>query len=302
MDLFPKVPHTVTFSQIQMNQVARGDCLHVVFEGDDDKTLAKRMFRDCESPVHWIVGHGRVNCLRIHGLCKQRKVPRVLVVVDSDYGRKLNTLEDPHLVAYTDLNDMECTVLAVDPVVERHQEEFVDRNRVRECLSRCGYDSLFSVVVERAARLGAYRFVNQRDKRSLRFRNPKPPGDLPYAEFIDIAPEFSWRDEVFREWFAARNCDKSEDVAALFDAVDGLSMNTDDHLEWCQGHDLLALYAVIHSRLNVESGGHPREGKDLEVFVRERLSPVRLKSTEVFRRVEAFLGWELPSDQVPLSR
>ena len=80
MDLFPKVPHTVTFSRIQMNQVARGDSLHVVFEGDDDVDMAKRMFSKCGRPVHWIVGYGRVNCLRVHELCKTRNVPRVLVV------------------------------------------------------------------------------------------------------------------------------------------------------------------------------------------------------------------------------
>jgi hypothetical protein len=306
MDIFPKIPATSTFSQIEITQAADPQILHIILEGEDDVDFLRGLFfRDSSlrdpklNSPKWVNAYGRPNCMRVHELCVKRGTQGVLFVVDADFDRKLNSLKLSEAVAYTDRNDMECTVLAVDPILERVQEQYHNKTVVQELLDIAGHSSLFTLAVDRASQLGRYRFVDKRDKLSIRFKNPKPDIAPPYESFLSKDNSFSWDDIAFREWVTRRNPDKNESVCRLFEAVDRLPQPDDDKLDWCQGHDLISLHAVVHNRVIAQAGGEALDGRALEEFVRRNVEPSRVRAAEVIRRIEVFVGWELPVSSEP---
>jgi len=300
MDIFPKIPPTATFSQIEINQAAHPKGLHIVLEGKDDIEFLRGLFlgnskQTLPVRVDWVNACGRPSCMKVHQLCLERGTQRVLFVVDADFDRKLNMLQSFKAVAYTDRNDMECTVLAVDPVLERVQEEYGNKEAVRQLLDAAGHLSLFALAVDRASRIGKYRFVDKRDKLSLRFKNSKPDTDPPYELFLRSDDGLTWDEHAFRAWLSQRNHDAAAKVSQLFDAMDRLPQGEEEKLDWCQGHDLIALHAVIHNRLVATAGGTKTDGRRLEDFVRRNVEPSRVRAAEVIRRIEVFVGWELLS-------
>jgi hypothetical protein len=300
MDIFPKIPPGATFSQIEIVQAANPDSLHVICEGADDRDFLEGLFlgsteKASAGRVKWVIGHGRPYCLKIHRLCVERGKQRVLFVVDADYDRKLNVLQPLEAVAYTDRNDMECTVLAIDPVLDRLQEQYAGKETVQRLLDATGHSSVFALAVDRASRMGRYRFIDKRDKLSLRFKNPKPDVEPPYDTFLLLDAKFSWNDTAFREWLLQRNQNAGLEVAKLFERVDQLPQTEEDNLDWCQGHDLIALHAVIHNHIIAKVGGETIDSRRLEGLVRRNVEPSRVRAAEVIRRLEAFVGWELLS-------
>jgi len=298
MDQFPKTAPEAIVSAIQFHAVAMPNGLHVIVEGDDDVAFFKRLFRECDRTIRWHNACGRPNVFRVHRLCGERKISRVFFVVDADWHRRLGTIEEWGNVAYTDRNDMECTVLSLDPVLERLQGVFVSHAQANAFLVRCGRESLFRAVVDRAARIGRYRFINHRDKLNLAFKNPKPCTEPPYDAFLTNDCDIAWDDEAFRTWVAARNCGNPGGVASLFQSSDELSEPGDDLLDWCQGHDLLAIHAVLHSRLAGTPYDSECAGRQLEGVVRDNAIPSRTRNAIVFQRLEGFLGWRLPSEEI----
>jgi hypothetical protein len=296
MDHFPKIKPEAIVSAIQIHSVADPDGLHVVLEGDDDVTLLKRLFKAC-GWVRWHDANGRPNVFRVHRLCQSNRMSGVLFVADADWHRRLGALEECENVAYTDRNDMECTVLAVDPVLQRHQGRFVSAARANAFLTKAGHDSLFSAAVERASRLGVYRFINHRDKLSLAFKNRKPCTELPYDTFLSEGEDMAWNDGAFREWLAGRNCDMTSEVARLFKAHEAIGGLEDEPLDWCQGHDLLAIHAVLHSRISGTPCDVEVAGRQLEDLVRRQVSPGLVREADVIRRLEVFVGCELLDDE-----
>jgi hypothetical protein len=300
MDIFPKIPPTATFSQIEITQAADPKGLHIVLEGRDDIDFLKGLFlNNCKHTVpvqvHWVNACGRPYCMKVHQLCLERGTGRVLFVVDADFDRKLNVLQTFDALAYTDRNDMECTVLAVDPVLERVQDEYEDKESVSHLLDMAGHSSLFSLAVDRASHIGKHRFVDKRDKLSLRFKNPKPDTDPPYESFLRADKSLSWDEDAFRDWLSQRNPEAAAKVARLFEEVEQLQQADEEKLDWCQGHDLIALHAVIHNRIVAAAGGNKTDGRRLEDFVRRNVEPSRVRAAQVIQRIEVFVGWELLS-------
>lgn len=300
MDIFPKIPPTATFSQIQITQAADPKGLHVVLEGRDDKEFLERLFLGNRKQivpvqVRWVDACGRPNCMKVHQLCLESGTKRVLCVVDADFDRKLNAIQTFDALAYTDRNDMECTVLAVDPVLERVQDNYGNKESVRHLLDAAGHSSLFALAVDRASQVGKYRFVDKRDKLSLRFKNPKPDTDPPYESFLRTDNSLSWDEHAFRDWLSQRNPDAAAKLTRLFEEVERLPQAGEEKLDWCQGHDLIALHAVIHNRIVASEGGKKTDGRGLEDFVRRNVEPSRVRAAEVIRRIEVFVGWELLS-------
>lgn len=298
MDIFPKIPPKATFSQIEFTQAANPKGLHIVLEGKDDIDFLKGLFlgdakQTVPVQVTWVNACGRPNCMKVHQLCLERGTGRVLFVVDADFDRKLNVLQSFEAVAYTDRNDMECTVLAVDPVLERVHEQYENKEAVHRLLDRAGYSSLFKLAVDRASQMGIYRFVDKRDRLSLRFKNAKPHTEPPYESFLRNDDVLSWDEHTFRLWLTQRNQDAAANISRLFDEVDRLPQAEGDKLDWCQGHDLIALHAVIHNRMVAAAGGKATDGRRLEDFVKRNVEPSRVRAAEVIRRIEVFVGWEL---------
>ena len=300
MDIFPKIPPGATFSQIEIVQAVNPDTLHVVCEGADDIDFLQELFlaaadRASDGRVKWVIGHGRPYCMKIHRLCLERGKKRVLFVVDADYDRKLNVLQPFEAVAYTDRNDMECTVLAVDPVLDRLQDQYAAKEASQRLLEATGHSSVFALAVDRASRMGRYRFVDKREKLSLRFKNPKPDVEPPYESFVSPDDKVSWNDSALRAWLLERNQDAPLKVAKLFEEVDQLPNSEEDKLDWCQGHDLIGFHAVIHNRMVAIVGGEVIDIRQLEDLVRRNVEPARVRAADVIRRLEAFVVWELRS-------
>jgi hypothetical protein len=297
MDLFPKIKPEALVSTIEIHVATKPHWLHVVLEGDDDATLLKRLFKPCDTFVRWHVANGRPNVFRVHRLCKSRGIGRVLFVADADWHRRLGALEELEDVAYTDRNDMECTVLSIDPVLERHQGDFVSTHQAEAFLAEVGHESLFDTAVELASHMGLYRFINHRDKLNLAFKSPRPCTEPPYDSFLGGGGGVAWDDSAFRKWFAARNQDRPAEVVALFKAVDAVGELDEDRLDWCQGHDLIAIHAVLHSRIAGVPCDIEVAGRQLEELLRCESTPSVVRRADVIRRLELFVGRQIGDDE-----
>jgi hypothetical protein len=249
-----KLPAEVIFNSIKM-QRASGRPV-VLVEGETDVSVFKYL---CGSAVDVIDANGKVNALRVAKLCDQGNVPWVRVVVDADYDRLLDRLYDSPRVMYTDLNDLECTMVGCGVLEQLSVEIISDASLVRLSAELGGRD-LRQALIEGAATIGKYRLANEIGGFGLRFRN------MPASQLL-MRDRFEVDETALRQWITDAN-PESRDVGGLWRLVDGDSLNQFEALELCNGHDLVELLAAFTARFGPDNQRAVWERPNLETLLR----------------------------------
>jgi len=203
--------------------------------------------------------NGKVNAVRVAQMCDQGKVPRVRVVVDADYDRVLGRVCSSPRVVYTDLNDLECTMVGCGVLEHLSAEIMSDAALVGLSEKLCGR-TLRQALIEGAATIGKYRLANEVGGYGLRFRN------MP-ASTVLMKDTFEVDERALRQWITDAN-PESRELDSLWHLVDGDSLHGYDPVDLCNGHDLVELLAAFTARYGPENQRAVWERANLETLLR----------------------------------
>jgi len=278
MNAFARPDAKATYTSFRFVREAHPRELFVVVEGDTDRNLlASKVFRQ-HPKAQILVAGNKINALRVERLSRELiSLAPVIFVVDADYDRHMGKSEQSDVVVYTDANDMECTILSIDDVLERTEHELMPRSVISQLLTDTGYRTLRDLVISRAAHVGRYRLTNATRELGLSFK------DLPYSVVFE-PPRFSWCDSVFRDWMRDKNAAQASRVDQLFAAVDETAWGGDD-LNVCRGHDLLEVLSIIQKHFAPAHGYNCWESRLLESILRVAVDESRLRATRMVQRL-----------------
>ena len=283
------------YSWLKMARVSDPHNPFLVCEGITDQKILRALIAKLRSDNRpkLFPGYGKLTALSVEKLCRKHgDVSPVAFVVDADYDRHVNQSRESPTVFYTDGNDMECTLLMVDDILERWRdhENLVPSLVLNEVLSDTRCETWYDFVVDRASYMGQYRLLDRQLKLHLSFRS-KSNGvleDPPWEEFLE-PPSFAWNDARFRDWLALQNTqseEKQEGVRKLFAAFDGLG-DVPRGVTLCRGHDLLHVLCIVVNYLAPD--GWPRYNpSQLEEMLRMVVDLNKLGGTQMWREVDRF--------------
>ena len=231
------------YSELSMYRVASPKLPFVVVEGETDRNLLenKLSIRRPRAEVH--VAGNKKTALKVNDLARARQnLNPIVFVLDADFDRFTGRDRQSETVVYTDANDMECTILSVDNVIDRIEPELLPRHVIGEILATASFASLKDLVIDCAWEIGKYRAINDKDNLSLSFRFPEGIG---YIDFYQL-PGFRWRDDAFRTWVRNNPRNLPQKVDKLFTEVDGTAWSN-DKIHLCRGHDVVEILAMIQN-------------------------------------------------------
>jgi hypothetical protein len=249
-----KLPAETIFSSITMQGAARRPV--VLVEGETDVGVFKHIL---PSSVQVMEANGKVNAVRVAEMCDKGKVPRVRVVVDADYDRVLGRVCSSPRVVYTDLNDLECTMVGCG-VLEQLSAEIMSDAALIRLSETLGGRTLRQALIEGAATIGKYRLANEVGGYGLRFRN------MPASKVL-MKDTFEVDERALRQWITDAN-PESRELDSLWRLVDGDSLHGYDPVDLCNGHDLVELLAAFTARYGPENQRAVWERANLETLLR----------------------------------
>ena len=248
----------------------------LIVEGETDRNLFCKFL----GSSHWevIPAQGKRIALGLAAHADRRNLNFLLVVIDADWDRCLGRCIVSDTIVYTDHNDMECTIIATD-TLDDVARELLPASALKSLLKETGHPTLRALLCDRAATLGWFRLISERDRLSLKFR------DLPFPEFLGEA-DFAWDCQGLLGWLRKNNAGKEEAVARLESAFYSLrDSGGPKGLDACCGHDLLGLMAVLSARLGPSGGRDPWTGKQIEAAVRLSFAATQYSKTEMAARI-----------------
>ena len=288
------------YSSLRMARVSDAHTPFLICEGITDQKVLRALIASLRTDLRprLFPGYGKINALRVEKLCRSLGgVSPVAFVVDADYDRHVGQSHQSPTVFYTDANDMECTMLMVDDILERwrDRENLVPSAVLNKVLSETGCGTWHEFIVDRASRMGQYRLVDRQQKLGLSFRSREAggPTDPPWGEFLE-PPTFTWNDARFRDWLLVQNTepeDRREVVDRLFSVFECIR-DAPRGLDLCRGHDLLQVLSVVVNYL-APKGWPQYEPTQLEEMLRMVVDLNKLGGTAMWKSVNRFAEVEV---------
>lgn len=146
----------IIVTEIRMMSVAfKG--VHLLVEGDDDSKFWKQ--RVCATNVTIVNCEGKTNLLGASALVQRQGISSVAGVYDPDFERLFGVTHHPNLLAPTDHNDLELTLIASN-ALSVFIHEYADPNQVRDFEESTG--ATVSQHLEQTSRqFGQLRYISQ---------------------------------------------------------------------------------------------------------------------------------------------
>ncbi len=256
---------------------AADDVATVLVEGiNDAKCLGVHVNA---SSARLLPCHGSKNLDRARQLVDQESVVGVLAIRDSDwYGVLHDRIESDNLV-YTDLYDLDSTIMLSTGVGRRVALVFGQADRVVTHCQKLGAAVPDELVVRVASRLGLLRAASELAGLSLSLR------DFPFQEVLDV-DSLAISDERVIAIAIRRTAGCFLSVEEVLAAMDVEELRVVPPLRLCSGHELAAVLSLL-CRSAWGGGGVGREL--LLQSVRSALSCAELQQLELY---EAVRGWE----------
>lgn len=249
----------------------------LLLEGEDDC--------DCLGPhvdaasARFMPCGGKSNLDRAITLVDQNNVDLVLAVRDSDWVGVLETPSESPNIVYTDLYDLDATILLRTDIGRRVALMFGERERVEHHCEDTGAASPAAIAADIAAEVGIVRLASERSDANLSLR------DFPIQEIYDSVEATIRRDRLITIAITRSSaCQYSNDDLRQLVEVERRSWWAPDRLS--SGHDLAGAFAVLCRQV---WGGSTVGAKFLLKAARLALSCAELQTLELYHAVE---DWE----------
>lgn len=277
------------FSSVVMLRSA-DDLAVVLVEGDGDA--------QCLSPhvdasrARLLACHGSANLDRARELVDEVGITGVVAIRDSDwFGVLVSRVESDNLV-YTDLYDLDASIMLLTAVGRRVALVFGQAEKVLSHCETLDAGSPGELVVRVASRLGLLRAASELRELSLSLR------DFPFQEVMD-ARSVAVSEERLIAIAIARTPECRLSVEEVRGAMEDEELQSLPPRRLCSGHDLAAVMSIL-CRSAWGGGGVGREL--LLQSVRSALSCAELQALELYKAVQgwevrtSYRVWECPTD------
>lgn len=217
-------------------------------------------------------GHSRTTVERAIELVDQTDTERVVALVDRDWTTVLFPATESANLFFTDLYDLDATILFEGDVLERVLSSLTDRERRRNDLDELKV-SARELLIQLAGVMGVGRYVAVRDELEIRFR------ELPAHACVDSAHcriDISALAIVAVRKSKEPKCDEGQLANFIREQ---LQEEEDDLLRFCSGHDLAA---QIASLARTKWGGAKISADLVERTLRAALDCQTLKMTTFY--------------------
>lgn len=264
------------FAEVLMHQTADARSL-LLLEGPDDC--------DCLAPhvdevtAHVIPCHGNANLDRVMELVDLRNVERVVAIRDRDWFDIIDTPAGSDNVVYTDLYDLDASILCSTDIARRLSLVFGTADKVRSHCDHVGRNSPISVAACIAAEVGIIRLASSRNGLDLSTRN------FPIHDVCEVSHGTVKQEDLFSIVVArTAACPLSADDVKVFVETERVLAIPAERLS--SGHDLGAVMSML---LRGPWGGSPVSAKFVLQAARSALACSELHTLGLY---EGIVSWE----------
>jgi hypothetical protein len=245
----------------------------VLLEGSSDcSALDPHML---EETSRSLPGYSKSAVERAIELVDESSIERVLGILDRDWvGLVESPMVSPNVV-YTDLYDLDATIILGGDVLDRLLSSLADRDQLAGYLQRMGTTAR-ELFIRLAGQIGLGRFVARRDRLKVRFqRFPVHSCTDARVAVVDIATMSA----VAISKSKAPACTEIELASKIRKAVEEEA----DLERFCSGHDLAALISHL---IRKEWGGARVSRDVVEKTARAAFDRGNLRRTQLYEQVK----------------
>ena len=252
----------------------QGRCVVLVEGPDDMDALDAHIMEDS---AYLIPGYGKTSVQYAIGLCDSRGVTYTLAILDRDWIGLGDAAEKSPNIVYTDMYDLDATVIFSGEVCKRVVSSFGDIQTVKQHLRSAAVDHAFDLAVPSSAAIGVLRLMTKEQRLPFKVR------DFPVGQIINFETGLVDFERLItianaKAIKGSQDFDRAQVMVELKDRISKVS----DLKRYCSGHDLVvALASIMRSRWNgaVKSA-------DLAKALRAAFSCPDLSKTTLYREVQ----------------
>lgn len=259
------------FAQIQMLRTSDPRTIVLVEGGSDCDALDPHIDDAC---AQTIPGHSRTTVERAIALVDSANTERVVALVDRDWTGKLEAPSESQNLVYTDLYDLDASIVLSGDVLDRVLSSISDRHQRSSHLRGIGITAR-DLLVRLAGTVGLGRYVVARDDLEVRFRN-LPIGDC--TDRSNGTVDVSKLCVVAIAKSTQARCSESQ----LSNFIREEEEAQTDLEEFCSGHDLAA---HMSSLIKTSWGGSRVTGGFVERTIRAAFDCQTLKSLDFYTAI-----------------
>lgn len=275
--------HSLANNAVLLRDTVKGAI--VLVEGPTDhRTMGRLLCPD----AGLVVAYGKKLVLDAMERLSEQTKPGFLGLVDSDFD-SVNGLSLPEGVFTWDCHDLEMTVLK-SSAFDSIQNHFCVPDKVQRFLETNGFSSLREALLERAAELGALRWISEVDSLGLPFDRVNLRRSIdPITLKLDVG-------KVTR---SALNFLTGSQRGAneLADQAIDLSGAGHEHLHLVRGHDVFEIFAIGLKRTLATLGNGAPSASALEKSALACFSAQDFQATDLY---DALSEWESRNAEFPL--
>jgi hypothetical protein len=248
----------------------------VVVEGPDD--IDSLDAHISEDSCYLIPGYGKDSVEYAIRLVDQKGPTKVLAILDRDWVGILDVGLESANIVYTDLYDLDATIMSLGNICKRVASSFCDNDRLKRHMSRTGASGIAEFAVRSSVAVGALRLIARERRLPLSVR------DFPIGEIIDADGGDPDLRQLVTIAAAKAGRNVSIDVESTIGLVDEKVREIGYQIRYCSGHDLAeALSAVMRKRW----GSSVRAAVVIKAL-RSALSCHDLSTTRMFGEVQVW--------------
>lgn len=264
------------FAQILLLRAADPRTLVLVEGGSDCDALDPHIDPEVAQSLP---GRSKQAVERAIALVDEKQHERVVALVDRDWDGDLTPMLASSNVCYTDLYDLDATIILMGDVLERVLSSLADRQARSAHVDRLGLTER-ELLIRLSGVVGIARYVSVRDCLEVRF------AEFPAHSCIDVDQGVVNISEM-AVVAVGRSKSPCCDAVQLAEQVRAELGNDPDLERHCNGHDVAAHISAL---IKAEWGGAKLSAKMVEKVARAAFDGVNLRRTRFFKAISEWAG------------
>lgn len=245
----------------------------LIVEGETDDKLLSNFVDEGLCSIE--IAFGKPNVLECLGLLEDDGFLGVVAVVDADFDRIEKVAHSLEGLIYTDLHDLDMTVI-FSPAGERYIKE----KSVKERLSAVGLQKILHDVKECATQIAYCRLANHRNQLMLNFKK---------LDFQFVSDKLSLDRESMLECIIKNSHAPGCDIKALDRIYSKIVEEAHDPLQLCNGHDVAAILGIALRKLLADRPKQQTWSSEVSSDIRLAFGENEFNKTRLY---EKLLDWE----------
>lgn len=247
----------------------------VLVEGPDDMGVLDPHI--CEEGAYLIPGYGKSSVEYVIDQADALDLAFVLAILDRDWVDIAEDAKNSPNVVYSDLYDLDATVISSGDVCRRVVGSFCDMSGLRRHVARTGVQDFIHFAIQPSLAIGVLRLISHEQGLELSVRN------FPVAQVMDVdGGPVDIKRMILIAVSKSASHEVNLDEVTLAESITGRISQITNPLRYCSGHDLAtALSVVMRQRWDC----HVRASVIVKA-IRAAFSCADLMSTQLYRDVE----------------